>query len=159
MNEAAKRLKGHRNHRHLDDLFDGEGNVVQQGARTTAIELMEQYGEPVYINRQTSKVIETSDGRIRTTFDGYYLAFSRTDHTIEMHAPEGWVEPEPDLTGSIARERREAFAAKAKQALADVMEMAASDDPDSEDAYRSMAATWAKRIPGEAWDERLGEQS
>ena len=159
MNVAAQRLKGYRNHRHLDDLYDGEGNVVEKGARSTAQDLMERYEVPVFIQRQTSKAITTSDGRKRTTFDGYYLAFSETDQTIETVAPEGWVPPEPDQSGRIAREQREEAAQAAKTALADAMEgFLTEDDEDANEKVRTTFAAWARRIPGEGWDDRLGDQ-
>lgn len=156
MNIAAQRLAGHRNHRSLTDLFDAEGVVVQEGARTTAIALMEKYEVPVFIQKQTSKSITTSDGRKRTTFDGFYLAFSETDNTIESVKPEGWVDAEPESTGKLAREQREEMALAAKVALADLMEsLLVEDDEETNAKVRTTFAAWARRIPGDATDERL----
>jgi len=160
MNVAAQRLKGHRNHRSLTDLFDAEGNVVEKGARTTAQELMEQYEVPVFVQRQNAKSITTSDGRERTTFDGYYLAFSETDNTIESVKPDGWTDEEPESTGKLAREQREEMALAAKVALADLMESLLVEDEEETNAkIRTTFAAWAKRIPGDATDVRLTPNS
>ena len=158
MTDAAKILKGYRNHRRLDDVFDAEGNLVEAGASSTAQSLCEEHERPVYVNEQTSKTITTSDGRVRTTFAGFYLSLSKGSQTIEDHIPEGYVAPEPEETGRLAKEQRDAVAQAAKTALADVAEALIEEyGADHDEQVRSMLATWARRIPGEAWDNRLGE--
>lgn len=158
MNVAAQRLKGHRNHRSLTDLFDAEGTIVQPGARSVAKDLMEEHGVPVFIQKQDAKSITTSDGRERTTFEGFYLAFNETENTIESVKPEGWVDEEPESISKLAREQRAAMAEVAKAALADAMEQYLTEDDDANEKVRLTFAVWARRIPGDAWDERLGEQ-
>ena len=156
MTEAARVLKGHRNHRSLTDLFDGEGNVVTKGAQTVANELSEAEGIPIHLNEQDAKVITTSDGRVRKTFQGFYLSLSKGPNTIYSVIPEGWVEPEPEETGRLAKEERETIAFEAKAALADLAERLVEEmGEDHEAQVLSMLATWARRIPGEAWDTRL----
>lgn len=146
MTDAAKILKGFRNHRKL-----GEANDI-------AKYLSEQNDRPVYVNAQETKTITTSDGRVRNTFEGYYLSLTAGDQTVISHVPEGWVEPEPENTGRLAKEQREFIAESAKAALADLVEtLTEALGNDHDEQVRSMLATWARRIPGEAWDNRLGE--
>ena len=154
--EAARILKGHRNHRNQADLFDAEGNVVLEGADSTAEALMIEHERPIYVNRQSTKTITTSDGRVRKTFDGFYLSLTSGEQTVKAFTPEGWVEPEPEETGKMAKEQRESIALAAKVALADLVASLTEDtDEDVTERIAQMVAAWARRIPGEGWDERL----
>ena len=157
MTEAARILKGYRNHRNLEDLYDSEGEVIVKGAKTVATELSEAEGIPIHVNEQTAKTITTSDGRVRKTFQGFYLSLSKGEQTIFSAIPEGYVEPEVEDTGRIAKETRERIALVAKQALADAVDdLIAELGEDHDERVRGMVAAWAKRIPGEGWDLRLG---
>jgi hypothetical protein len=159
MNQAARRLKGHRNHRDLAPLGSPGQNGYQPGARLAAEELSAEHGVPVFIQRQEPKHLTTSDGRKRTTFDGFYLAFSRTDQTIEAIIPEGYVEPETEDNGRLTKVEREQVAASAVRALADAMDAATEYlGADHADQVRAMLAAWARRVPGAEWDSRLGER-
>jgi hypothetical protein len=144
MTDAAKILKGYRNHRKLGE------------ARDIALMLSLEHQRPIHINEQTPKHITTSDGRDRTTFAGWYLSLTKGEQTIESAIPEGWVEPEVDETGRLAKEAREEIASVAKSALADAADaLVEALGEEHEDQVRTMLATWARRIPGEAWDDRL----
>ena len=157
MNVAARRLKGHRNHRDLEPLGTPGQNGYQPGARLAAEELSAEYGIPVFIQRQEPKKLTTSDGRKRTTFDGFYLAFTRTKQTIDAIIPEGWTEPEPEDGGRLSQAERQMVAASAVRSLADAM-VAATEylGADHADQVRAMLAAWARRVPGAEWDTRLG---
>ena len=142
MTDAAKILKGYRNHRKLGE------------ARDIAEYLSDLHARPVHINEQTPKTITTTDGRVRTTFAGWYLSLTAGEQTIETFAPEGWVAPEPDETGRLAKEQREHVASKAKEALeALAAEMAEELGEDHAQQVETMVATWARRIPGEGWGD------
>jgi len=140
MTEAARILKGYRNHRKLGE------------ARDIAIMLSETHQRPVHINQQETKTITTSDGRVRNTFAGYYLSLTAGEQTVESAIPEGYVEPEVEDTGRLAKEARDEIASVAKYALAEAADsLVEALGVEHEEQVKSMLATWARRIPGGAW--------
>jgi hypothetical protein len=155
MSKASSILKDVRNHKYLDELGKPKQEGYLPGARLTASTLSEKHSIPIHINVSQTETRVIKDGRTRTGTKWYYLSLTGTDNTIESVIPDGWSEP-VKVSSGLSREERETIATQAKVALADLMvDLMASTDATRADAIHDAVTSWAARIPGSGWDERL----